>query len=294
MMTTFMSIMIPRAAVCAERIVEVLDIDAAGRAAGRRRSCPPRSPASSSCAASSTAIRAPTAPVLARHLVHREAGRGHRDHRLDRRGQDHAARSDPAARRSDGGHGARRRRRRPRARARGAVGADRHGAAARVSVLGHGRDRTCGSATPTRPTTSCGPRSRSRRRKDFVARDAAEARRRRSRRAARTSPAASASGSRSRARCCASRRCSCSTIRSRRSTSRPRRGCAPRSHRGSRKRDGDRRRAARREHSPRRIRSSCSTAASSSARARTPSSSRRCPTYAEIVDSQTEQQEAAA
>ena len=35
MMTTFMAIMIPRAAVCAERIVEVLDTDAGGRAAGR-------------------------------------------------------------------------------------------------------------------------------------------------------------------------------------------------------------------------------------------------------------------
>ena len=40
MMATFMSIMIPRAAVCAERIVEVLDIDAAvapPARAGRRR-----------------------------------------------------------------------------------------------------------------------------------------------------------------------------------------------------------------------------------------------------------------
>ena len=37
MMATFMAMMVPRAAVCAERIVEVLDTAHVGRPAGRRR-----------------------------------------------------------------------------------------------------------------------------------------------------------------------------------------------------------------------------------------------------------------
>ncbi len=65
MMTTFLSIIIPRAAVCAERIVEVLDTEPRGRAtrvvAGRAGRADRRA---SSCAASSTATPARAAPVL--------------------------------------------------------------------------------------------------------------------------------------------------------------------------------------------------------------------------------------
>ena len=64
MMATFMAIMIPRAAVCADRIMEVLDTAAsvepprrAGRAAARRRAAGGRRPRRS-------ATRAPAAPVL--------------------------------------------------------------------------------------------------------------------------------------------------------------------------------------------------------------------------------------
>ena len=58
--------------------------------------------------------------------------------------------------------------------------------------------------------------------------DAGAASTRRSARAGRTCPAGSGSGSRSRARSSTARRCTCSTSRSRRSTSAPTRGCARR------------------------------------------------------------------
>ena len=192
-----------------------------------------------------------SAPVLADISFIAQPGRGHRDHRLDRRRQDDAARADPAARRSDRGHRARRRRRRARARARGAVGADRRRAAARRICSRARSRRTCASATPTRPTTSCGPRSRSRRRRTSSRRCRSSSRRR-SRRAAPTSRAASASGSRSRARCCASRRVflfddSFSAL-DLATEARLRAALAPRTANA----DGDRRRPARREHPRRR------------------------------------------
>ena len=69
MMATFMMMMIPRAAVCAERIMEVLDTARRWRRpATPSPTCP--SAASSSSTTSSTAIPAPSAPVLPRHLVH--------------------------------------------------------------------------------------------------------------------------------------------------------------------------------------------------------------------------------
>ena len=64
MMATFMLMMVPRAAVCADRIAEVLDTETSvvpPADAGHRRS-PAR--ACSSCAASSSATPAPTTPVL--------------------------------------------------------------------------------------------------------------------------------------------------------------------------------------------------------------------------------------
>ena len=60
MMVTFISTMIPRAAVCAERIAEVLDTVVVGGAADARRWCRRGPRARSSCAASSTATPAPS------------------------------------------------------------------------------------------------------------------------------------------------------------------------------------------------------------------------------------------
>ena len=167
-MATFMAIMIPRAAVCAERIVEVLDTGARGRAARARGQARVAHAATVELRGVEYQLPGRGRAGARGHLVRGAARRGHRDHRLDRRRQDHAARAHPAARRRDGRRGAGRRRRRPRARARGAVVADRHGAAARRTCSPARSRATCGSATRTRPTTSCGPRSRSRRRKDFV------------------------------------------------------------------------------------------------------------------------------
>ncbi len=110
---------------------------------------------------------------------------------------------------------------------RRAAAADRDRAAAAVPVHGHRRRRTCATATPTRPTRSCGRSSRSPR-PATSSRRCPRVSRRRSRRAAPTSPAASGSASRSPARSCASPRSTCSTTRSRPSTSAPTPGCGPR------------------------------------------------------------------
>ena len=84
-----------------------------------------------------------------------------------------------------------------------------------------------------------GPRSRSRRRATSCGRCPAGCTRASSR-AARTCRAASASGCRSRGRSSAGPTSTCSTTRSRRSTSRPTRACAPRSCRTPRRGGGDR------------------------------------------------------
>ncbi len=163
MMATFMLMMIPRAAVCAERISEVLRHRVVGRRRRPRRSPRRRCAARSSCAAS--------VPVPGR----RGAGAARRQ--LPRRaGQTTAIIGSTGAGKTTllsliprlfdvvGGTvlvdgvdvrelGARR-----------AVAADRDRAAAAVPVLRHGRVATCATATPTRPTTSCGRPSRSPRR----------------------------------------------------------------------------------------------------------------------------------
>ena len=103
-------------------------------------------------------------PVLRDVSLQRAARPDDRDHRLDRRRQDHAAQPGPAALRRD-------RRARcwstastcatstPRCSGR-AIGLVPQKA---VPLLRHGRAATCATASPTPPTRSCGTRSRSRR-----------------------------------------------------------------------------------------------------------------------------------
>ncbi len=225
MMSTFMAIMIPRAAVCAERIMEVLDMAPAV--------APPAAPQRP--AALDRRARAPRRGVpLSRcsragafqHLVHRRARQGHRDHRVYRRGQDHAARAHPAARRSDRRQRDPRRARCPRARAEELWA--RIGMVPQRAYLFSGTVRSnLQFGNPAATDDQMWAALEVAQGNDFVAACPSSSMRR-SRRAARTSPVASASASRSRAPCSAIRRCSCSTIRSRRSISRPNRACARR------------------------------------------------------------------
>ena len=112
LMATFMLMMIPRAAVCAERITEVLDTDSSVVA-------PPAAPvpAVPTAARSSSATSSFQLPGRDAHRCcatstsRAERGRDHRDHRQHRRGQDHAAVADPAPGRRHRRHGARRRHR---------------------------------------------------------------------------------------------------------------------------------------------------------------------------------------
>ena len=162
-----------------------------------------------------------------RRLVRpRQTERGHRDHRLDRRRQDHDARPRTAAvttATADARCSSTASTVTP-ARARGAgMGADRHGSrSGRTLFTGTVASNLRFGNPDTTATMSCGPRSSSRRR-GLRARDAPPAawRRPSHRAGSNDPPAASASTSRSAARCCASRSCSCSDdARSRRSTSR--------------------------------------------------------------------------
>ena len=235
MMTTFMSIMIPRAAVCAERIVEVLDMEPAvapPRVAGR---CRPRAPASSSCAASSTATRARAAPVLAD--ISFTARPGEVTAIIGSTGAGKTTLLELIPRLAD-----------PTAGTVLVDGVDvrerdpeelwaRIGMVPQRAYLFSGTVATnLRFGNPTRPTTQLWAALEVAQAKDFVEADAAEARvadrAGRHERVGRPAPAP-----RDRARAAArARRCSCSTIRSRRSTSRPRRGCARRSRRASRTR----------------------------------------------------------
>ena len=165
MMATFMAIMIPRAAVCAERIGEVLDTESSVRAAGRAgRRGRPRA-ASWSCATSSSRYPGAAAPVLSGISLPRRAGADDGDHRQHRR---RARRrwSSLIPRLFDvtAGSGAGRRRRRPRARPRGAVAPDRPGAAAALPVHRHGRQQPALRRPGRHRRASCGRRSRSPRR----------------------------------------------------------------------------------------------------------------------------------
>ena len=167
-MATFMVSMIPRASVSADRIQEVLDTDPSV--------VPPAAPVREVRQHGALEFRDvgfhyPGAEhaVLSDISFTTAPGTDDRDRRQHRRGQDDAREPHPAAVRQHRGRGARRRRRRARARSRRACGA-RSGyvPATAVPVLGHRREQPRSSASPTRPRKRCGPRSRSRRPSDFV------------------------------------------------------------------------------------------------------------------------------
>ena len=91
MMVTFISVMMPRAAVCADRIAEVLDTESS---VGRRRPRCSRLAAPAWSSSARVEFRYPGAeePVLQDVSFPRRARQDHRDHRRHRRRQDHAAR----------------------------------------------------------------------------------------------------------------------------------------------------------------------------------------------------------
>ena len=227
MMATFMLMQIPRSAVCADRISEVLDTRPSVVPPARRcRRARPRTASSTSTDVSFTYPGAEQ-PVLCDVSFSARPGPDRRDHRLDRRRQVHAGQPGAAALRRDLRHGAGRRRRRPRPRPRAALVADRAGAAEGVPVHRH---------RPQQPAAR--QAGRHRRRALAGARGRAGAATSssgcprgstpRSSRAAPTSPAASGSGSRSPGRWCAVPRSTSSTTRSPRSTWPPTPGCARR------------------------------------------------------------------
>ena len=228
MMATFMAMMVPRAAVCAERIGEVLDTESSVGAAGRAGA---RLSSRTAGRAARRRVRLPgrREPVLRDVDAHGRARPDHGDHRQHRRRQDHPGQPDAAAVRRHGRRGAGRRRRRPRARPGPAVGRDRPGAAEAVPLLRARSPPTCGTASPTPPRRSSGRRCGSRRR-GLRRGDAEGGWTRRSRRAAPTSPAASASA-RDRPGAGPARRSTSSTTRSPPWTRHGRPRCARPSHR---------------------------------------------------------------
>ena len=285
MMATFMLMMIPRAAVCAERISEVLDTESSVVAAGRpgHRRCPSaatlelrrrrRSP-----------TRAPTTPVLRDVSLPRRARADHGDHRLA---------PAPA---------------RPRCvnlvpRLFDATGG--RGAASTASTCASSTPRLLWSRiglVPQRPYLFTGTvaqqpalRQARRHRRGAVggARDRPGRRLRRgdARRAGRADRPgrhqrlrrpAPAAGDRPGAGA-ASPRSTCSTTRSRRSTSPPTPGCGPRCGRSPATRPCIDRRPAGVDASATPTRSSCSRTAASSAAAPTTSCSRPARRTGEIV-----------
>ena len=169
MMATFMAVMVPRAAVCADRIQEVLDTPTLGGPrpdAGHRARRP----------------RRPRAAQRRLPLPRRRRTGAQRHHLVARAGQTTAIVGSTGAGKTTllnliprlfdvtEGRAARRRRRRPRARSGHAVGPHRPRAAEAVPVLRHGRHQPALRASPTPPTTRCGRRSRSPRPRDFVSR----------------------------------------------------------------------------------------------------------------------------
>ncbi len=229
MMATFMLMMIPRAAVCAERITEVLDTDSSVRTTGRAASTDVHGRAELELRDVRLRLPGCRRAGAARHLLHapRPAGR---------------PRSSAVP-----------------APARPPCSLWCRGCSTRPAGRCSSTESTCATSSPT----SCWRRiglvpqkaylfsgtvasnlrygnpdatddelwalpARSPRPRDFVARDARASSTRRSPRAARTSPAASASDWPSRGPSFAVRRSTCSTTRSRRWTWPPTPGCGRR------------------------------------------------------------------
>lgn len=138
MMATFMLVMVPRAAVSADRISEVLDTES---------SVPPPVAVVTTLGERATArfsdvefsYPGASAPVLRGGQLRRRARSDDRHHRFYWRWEDHIDRSCSPVVRRDGGSGQCRRGRRSSSRPGAALEQDRIGSAAGVSVLGHGR-----------------------------------------------------------------------------------------------------------------------------------------------------------
>ncbi len=104
MMATFMAIMIPRAAVCAERIGEVLDTESSVRAAGAPVHRRVADAASSSCATSSFAYPGAADPVLRDISLPAQPGQTTAIIGSTGAGKTHPALADPPAVRRHRGH----------------------------------------------------------------------------------------------------------------------------------------------------------------------------------------------
>jgi hypothetical protein len=196
LMAVFMFVLVPRAAVSAGRIREVLDTEPSIRdPADRPVAAGPRARPSSS-ATSSSATRAPRQPVLRDISFRAEPGRDDGDRRQHRQRQVDARQPHPAASTT-----------RPAARSSSTASTSARSTATTCGA-GSGSSRRRRSCSAARSRATCATATgRDRRRAVARARDrpgprlrrarCPAASRRRSRRAARTSPAASGSGSRS-------------------------------------------------------------------------------------------------
>ena len=227
-MATFLVSMIPRATVAPT---------ASSRCSTRRRrSLPPERPGHRGPRARHARVprrrasptRAPSSPGADRHLVPRRGRADHGDHRQHRRRA--RRRSSTSCPGSSTPRAAR-----CSSTASTCANSTRTCCGARSATCRRSRScspapwrRTCASAAPTPPTASCGRRSRSPRRPTSCRRCPTGSTAR-SPRAARTCRAASDNGCRSPGRSWCDRRSTCSTTRSRRSTSAPTPGCGPRS-----------------------------------------------------------------
>ena len=168
MMATIMFVMVPRAAVSAGRIREVLDTEPTIRdpvAPG----APTAHAATSSSATSSSATRAPRSRCCAASRsrpTRRDDGdrRQHRQRQVDARSTSCRGFYDVT-----GGAVLRGRRRRARDGPRSDLWAASAWSPSRPSCSAARSPATCATATRTPPTRSCGTRSRSPRRRDFVA-----------------------------------------------------------------------------------------------------------------------------
>ena len=231
MMATFMAIMIPRAAVCAERIARGArhrsSVRAAGDAGRRRRR------RAASWSSTDVEFRYPGAatPVLRDISLPRAARADDGDHRQHRRRQDDADLAGAAAVRRD-------RRARSWSTASTCATSTRRRSGSRIGLVPqkavpvhrHGREQPA-LRQPGRHRRRAVGGARGRPGRATSSRRCPAGWTPRSPRAAPTSPAASASGWRSPGRWCAGPRSTCSTTRSPRSTSPPTPGCGPRSAR---------------------------------------------------------------